>query len=332
MTESSTSPEPNGEHGPARRRASRRAPRASPCRSIPSVGRWVTRSPSCRRSARNTANHHDAYDYARVTSVSGSTVGLSARRGSPIRRWTSETASWWRPRSQPHPERQHRGHARRTGSHHVRPHHGKPQQMSYFGTRWMGPRQPTGEELHGSVLGRYGLHFHMVGDASRGSNIVGGVVRDAGGHAFVAHESHGISFTSCISHDTFDDAYWWDGMIDTRTAGPDTNDVTYETCVASRVRCDPWFRGYRLSGFNLGAGSGNGARDCVAVGVQGNGHASGFIGRRAATGVWGLPRETSPTTTDAAASSPGRTRGILTSWRTSSVITTESLALITAPT
>ncbi len=163
----------------------------------------------------DSSNHHDAYDYARVTSVSGSTVGLSAPTkfahpavdvgngvviAPEVLNLTRNVNIEGTPGGRAHV---------------IFVHSGRPQQMSYFGTRWVGPRQATGElDFTAGVLGRYGVHFHMVGDASRGSRLVGGVVRDAGGHAFVAHESHGISFTSCISHNTFDDAYWYDGMVE----------------------------------------------------------------------------------------------------------------------
>ena len=243
----------------------------------------------------DSSGHHDAYDYARVTSVSGTTIGLST------------------PTKFPHPAvdvgngvviapevlnltRNVNIEGTPSGRAHVIFVHGaRPQRMSYFGTRWVGPRQPTGErDFTAGVLGRYGIHFHMVGDSSRGSRIVGGVVRDAGGHAFVAHASHGISFTSCVSHNTYDDAYWYDGMVDTRTPGPDTNDLVFQTCVASRVKCDPATRGYRLSGFALGAGNGNQVHDCVAVGVQGNRDASGFLWpENTTTGVWDFKRNVS---------------------------------------
>lgn len=165
-----------------------------------------------------------------------------------------------------------------------------PQQLSYVAIRWMGPRQKL-ESATVSVLGRYGLHLHMAGDGSRGSVIEGVVVRDTGGHAFVPHASHGVTLRSCISHDTVDDAFWYDGAPDTRTPGANTNDLAIVACVASRVRVEPAFRGFRLAGFLLGAGSGNRMSDCVAVGVQGNGDASGFGWPEGPTsGVWDFRR------------------------------------------
>ncbi|MEV8097078.1 hypothetical protein [Kitasatospora sp. NPDC085879] len=161
--------------------------------------------------------------------------------------------------------------------------------------RWLGPRRAGKETWNGApvtepVLGRYGLHFHMLGDTSRGTVVEGVVVRDCGSHAFVPHASHGITFRSCISHDTWEDAYWWDGPPDTRTPQAPSDDITYESCVASRTVYEPAPRGYRLTGFALGAGTGGTARDCVAVGVQGATGASGYEWPETSEGVWTFER------------------------------------------
>jgi hypothetical protein len=161
----------------------------------------------------------------------------------------------------------------------------RSQSLVNVSIRHMGPRQPA-EQFTEGMVGRYGLHFHMAGDGSRGSMVDGVVIRDCGGHAFVPHLSNGIVFRDCISHNTFDDAYWWDGAPDTRTAGPPSQDIRYERCVASMVRFDPEFRGFRLSGFTLGRGQGNVVRECVAVGVQGNQDAAGYQWPEGSEGVW----------------------------------------------
>ena len=118
--------------------------------------------------------------------------------------------------------------------------------------------------------GRYGVHFHEAGNATRGSQVVGTVVRDAGNHAFVAHASHGVQFRHTVSYDTEGDAYWWD-------PGPDTNDALYEFAVAARVKAaGDGPDKFRLCGFRMMQGSGNTARHSVAVGVQGSTTSSGF--------------------------------------------------------
>jgi G8 domain len=165
----------------------------------------------------------------------------------------------------------------------------RPQSVRNVAIRHMGPRQ-KGDGYTELVLGRYGLHFHMADDGVRGSRVEGVVIRDTGSHAFVAHQVNGVSFRDCISHDTFEDAFWWDGAPDTRTPGPPSNDILYERCVASKVQYDPPFRGYTLAGFVLGRGSGGAARDCVAVGVQGSVNAAGFEWPEGSEGIWAFQR------------------------------------------
>ncbi|MFJ6135177.1 hypothetical protein [Kitasatospora sp. NPDC092286] len=184
-----------------------------------------------------------------------------------------------------------RAHVHVTGSRHA--------DVRHAALRWVGPRADTEETWKGQdgtvpvtapVLGRYGLHFHMLGDTTRGTVVEGVVVRDAGSHAFVPHASHGITFRSCVSHDTWEDAAWWDGPPDTRTPQRPSDDIVHESCVASRTRLEPNPRAYRLTGFNLGAGTGGRAVDCVAVGVQGSTGASGHEWPENSEGVWTFQR------------------------------------------
>jgi hypothetical protein len=110
-------------------------------------------------------------------------------------------------------------------------------------------------------LGRYALHWHLMGDAARGSLVDGVVVHDAGNHAYVPHGSHGMTLRSCIAHNVVNDAYWWD--LDAFT-----NANVWHRCVASRVG-----NGGRVGGFSLGlhdgrvAGAINTIRSCIAVGM-----------------------------------------------------------------
>ena len=157
-----------------------------------------------------------------------------------------------------------------------------PQNIANLRIRYMGPRhaERSGTSL---VTGRYGLHFHECFDRSRGSLVEGVVVRDSGSHAFVPHHSDGVTFRGCVSHDTFEDAFWWDDEHH-------SDDTLFADCVASYVRSDPAFRGYTLSGFVLGGGMGNTARGCVAVGVQGTRTSSGYHwpSKRLSDGTWGF--------------------------------------------
>jgi hypothetical protein len=142
------------------------------------------------------------------------------------------------------------------------------QSIGWVGLRHMGPQ---------GVLGRYGLHFHMCEDGVRGSTVEGVVGTDLGNHAFVTHLSNGVSLTDCVAHDVIDDAFWWDlvqGDQD-RDEIP-SNDILYDRCVASYVHIG--LNEHTTTGFLMGAGSGNVARNCRASGVDG--HSKGTCGFR----------------------------------------------------
>jgi hypothetical protein len=176
------------------------------------------------------------------------------------------------------------------GRAHVWMHSSRAQSFRYAAFRHLGPRKPIENAFPFSkpVLGRYGLHFHQMEEASKGSIVKGVVVRESGNHAFVTHHSHGVTFRDCVTHDTFEDAYWWDPSphADVDHAPP-TDDVLYERCVASMIRADPPNDGhFRLAGFSLGAREGNAIRDCVAVGVQGGLDSSGYVWPEESHGLW----------------------------------------------
>jgi hypothetical protein len=210
-------------------------------------------------------NHYAAFDTATIRSISGHTITLSKATAYAHPRvnvgsgktYTAEVLNL---------TRNVRVEGRSGRRIHIFLNSQKKQTLKFLAARYVGPRQGAD-----GVLGRYGIHFHMVGDYSRGSLVQGAVIRDAGHHAFVAHASHGVTFRDCVSHDTMSAAYWWD-------PGPEnvTRDVLYDRCVASLV--DTGTAGqFRHTGFGLGFGGGNSARGCVAVGVTGARNASGFM-------------------------------------------------------
>jgi hypothetical protein len=157
----------------------------------------------------------------------------------------------------------------------------------------LGPSAQVGAEAAAAgaavpVVGRYGLHLHHCGDAARGSSVEQVVVTRCGNHAFVAHESPGVTFRDCIAHDTVLSQYWWDaqGVTDK------TDDVTYTHCVASLARSAPGIApgtphlSRRIAGFDLLRGRGNRALHCVAVGNTAGLESAGFAWQEDAEGVW----------------------------------------------
>ena len=141
-----------------------------------------------------------------------------------------------------------------------------PQSVQYAELVLLGPRGPDKRDPTHGVQGRYPLHFHHNGDASRGSLVEGVVVRQSGNRAFVPHASHGITFRDTIAYDVWEDPYWWDERTPNQS-----HDTVFDHTIAAVVQDDPDHRGYTLSGFVLGEGSNNSITNSVAVGVRNKG-------------------------------------------------------------
>lgn len=223
-----------------------------------------------------TAMHHAAYDRLRIAAISGSTVTLAG------------------PTAHHHPvvtvagvsygcevlnlTRTVRIEGAAGANSHVFIRSNKPQYIRYLEGAHLGPRKggPEAEK----VLGRYGVHFHHCFDGSRGSVVEGVVLRDTPNHAFVPHFSNGVTFLNCVSHDTQEDAYWWDLRArdsDGGTIDHISNDITYDRCVASKSIASPEGEGhFSHTGFLMAEGTGNKALGCVAVGQQGSAESNGF--------------------------------------------------------
>jgi G8 domain len=178
------------------------------------------------------------------------------------------------------------------GHSHVFIHSTTPQTINYVGIRYMGPRKDTDHDGYSDfVAGRYGLHFHLNGDHNRGVVVQGVVVRDTPSHAFVAHNSNGITFRDDISYNTTEDAYWWDQNPAPGGDVPpepldfyETSDVLYDHDIAAKLYAIPDFRGYNQAGFNLSSGSNNTIVDSAVVGNLGGTSAAGFAWPEGANG------------------------------------------------
>ncbi len=160
----------------------------------------------------------------------------------------------------------------------------RPQTIRHVAIRYVAPdlADPSLRERSQDQTGRYGLHFHHNGEASRGSMVEGVVIRDADNHAFVPHASHGITFRDTIAFKTKSAAYWWDPT--TRLSpGNATNDVLWDHVIAAHVETIDG----RDTAFQLGEGERMTVVDSVAVGVQGSGPAdSGYHWPGTEQGVW----------------------------------------------
>jgi hypothetical protein len=220
------------------------------------------------------------FDQAGVTGVSGSTVSLSTpvTRPHPMvnGQWTAEVMNL---------TRNVRLEGTAGGRSHVFIRSSRPQVILYTAIRFMGPRK-NGDK----VAGRYGLHFHHSYDGSRGSQVIGTVVRDTDSHAFVPHRSYGVTLKDDISFNTTEDAYWWDPTVNKGKFDPEevSHDTVMDHDIAALVK--PGASAQRLSGFVMAGGQHNVIRDSVAVGVQGTRDANGFKWPEQGPGAWDFSR------------------------------------------
>lgn len=133
------------------------------------------------------------------------------------------------------------------------------------------------------VTGNYPVHFHLLGENSRGSLLERVVVEGGKNHAFVPHGSHGITMKDCVAFNTIGDVFWWDvpakvgdALRKFHTAN-NSNDITWERCFVLGVISIPKQPGRTdVTGFALGAGFGNKCVGCVASGVRQVISGSGF--------------------------------------------------------
>jgi len=126
-------------------------------------------------------------------------------------------------------------------------------------------------------LAKYPLHWHHVGDGSRGTLVEGVVVENSPNRAFVPHASNGITFKDTIAKNVTASAYWWDlPDFQSQDRSNNSNDIVFDHVLADGGRPRPGSRGYRLAAFTLGAGTGNVVRNSVAMHVGGRKDSAGF--------------------------------------------------------
>ncbi len=228
----------------------------------------------------NVTNFSSRHELRTVTSLSGSSVGFAALSYphprvtvKPGVSYGAEVVNLTRSVRIEGQDATHRTHVWMKSS--------VPQSIRNVSIRYVGPQKGSPADV---VLGRYGLHFHRMGDGSRGSLVEGVVVRNTGGPAFAVHASHGVTLRNTVAFDTQDVGYWYDPG-----AAEAPNDTTMDGALAGYVRPTPkQGAGYRLTAFWLGRGDGNDCVRCVAFGVQGNKNASGFGWPEGEVGIWGF--------------------------------------------
>jgi hypothetical protein len=231
----------------------------------------------------SSSGHWTASDRRVVTSVDGNKVGVDE----PLRhdhpkvadRWTAEVINLSRsvliegtPGREAHIISLHQGmHASGPVGHRIR----------FVQLRHLGPAKKESRGLVG-VTGRYPLHFHHSGTSSDGVLIEGVSAHDCNNHCFVSHRATGITWRDCATHATLATPYWWD-------PGQSSERIVYDRCIASEAKPDNVSEKYSLTGFSAAQTDDaftSVMRGCVASGIAGNWHGSGFFWGNNNVGVW----------------------------------------------
>jgi hypothetical protein len=160
-----------------------------------------------------------------------------------------------------------------------------PQTIKYASFENVGPEcscSGAEGERPGPIVGRWGLHFHMMDDSSRESLVEGVVVTRGAGRGFVPHNSHGVTFRDTIAYNIKKGGYWWD--VNEKRVKHETEDTLYDHALA----VDTTSSGFLLPD-SAEPGS-NVIRDSVAAGVETDGGlattVAGFQWGSKGDGVW----------------------------------------------
>lgn len=241
------------------------------------------------------AASYNTFDERTITAISGKTVsfsqGLSRVRPFVNGRWGAEVANLSRnvriegTYTKVASAGDDIDQDRHKGNSHIFIHANKPQfisnaQLKYMGT--MGVDEGNKSATHGGGKpGRYALHFHHMGDGSRGSVVDGVVSWGANHHSFVPHASHGITMKNSIAYKGKTGAFWRDSNEE------DPNGQTHDTVldhnlVAQLVPRDS----SNNAAFFLPEGHNNKLVNSSVVGIQDATEEGGYFWVNENVGVW----------------------------------------------
>jgi uncharacterized protein YjdB len=147
----------------------------------------------------------------------------------------------------------------------------RQQRIEYVTLRAMGILKPNVGTVDGPVTGRYAIHFHMQGEASRGTVVRGVAAINSGGRVYVPHTSHGITFEDVVSVNSMAEAFWWDD-------GHLTDDVLVDRLAVSGVYTPSSVTGQtnRYNAVQLQPGNRKKITNSAASGAAGGPLAVGF--------------------------------------------------------
>ena len=134
-------------------------------------------------------------------------------------------------------------------------------------------------------LGFYPLHFHRMGNATRGTVVEDVVVEGGRNHAFVVHGSHGVTLRRCVAVDTTNDVFWWDTNNEDASDARKSDDIVYDRCGVLGAR--PADGKAYITGFMASESrTRNQFKQCWAAGVRGGNEPQGFHWPGFGNAVW----------------------------------------------
>ena len=148
--------------------------------------------------------------------------------------------------------------------------------LSYFRLRNMGPRKASSKYTD-FIPNRCALNFDHCNLAMSGSTIEGVVSMDSGNTSFLTNGTHGITYLDCVTYNTFENQWRWDRPPNNgNDPVHNSNNITYDNCIAALTKSDPPNIGVSLTDFEFGAGVGNKCINCVGIANQGGARSANF--------------------------------------------------------
>jgi hypothetical protein len=155
---------------------------------------------------------------------------------------------------------------------HIHIHSTSPSRIEYVRLEGLGVTLLDGDKRFTS--GRYAIHLHHMGSASRGMVIRGVAAVGSRGRVYVPHVSHGVTFEDNVSVNSWNSAFWWD-------PGDRSDDIAVDRLLVLGIRMPESVATAESEQIGRGAvldgGAGVSIRNSAAAGVRGRPSSDGFF-------------------------------------------------------
>jgi hypothetical protein len=155
---------------------------------------------------------------------------------------------------------------------HIHIHSTSPSRIEYVRLEGLGVTLLDGDKRFTS--GRYAIHLHHMGSASRGMVIRGVAAVGSRGRVYVPHVSHGVTFEDNVSVNSWNSAFWWD-------PGDRSDDIAVDRLLVLGIRMPESVATAESEQIGRGAildgGAGVSIRNSAVAGVRGRPSSDGFF-------------------------------------------------------